>query len=57
MLDIQITRTTAPKPLPDPDKLVFGRTFTDHMFLSPSKRVWFGEEAQRSAADIRPQAG
>ena len=33
MLDIQITRTTAPKPLPDPDKLVFGRTFTDHMFL------------------------
>ncbi|MFG6352405.1 MAG: branched-chain amino acid aminotransferase, partial [Oscillospiraceae bacterium] len=33
MLDIKITRTTDPKPLPDPDKLVFGKTFTNHMFL------------------------
>ena len=33
MLDIQITRTADPKPLPDPDTLEFGKTFTDHMFL------------------------
>ena len=33
MLDIKITRTTQPKPLPDPDTLKFGKTFTDHMFL------------------------
>ena len=34
MLDIKITRTEQPKPLPeDPNKLVFGKTFTDHMFL------------------------
>jgi len=28
-----ITRTTAPKQKPDPDKLLFGKTFTDHMFI------------------------
>ena len=33
MLDIKITRADALKPLPDPDTLVFGKTFTDHMFL------------------------
>ena len=33
MLDIKITRAETPKPQPDPDTLVFGRTFTDHMFL------------------------
>lgn len=33
MLDIQITRAQTLKPQPDPDTLVFGRTFTDHMFL------------------------
>ncbi len=34
MLDIKITRTEQPKPLPqDPNKLAFGKTFTDHMFL------------------------
>lgn len=33
METIQITKTTAPKALPDPSKLVFGKTFTDHMFL------------------------
>lgn len=27
-----VTRTTNPKPKPDPDKLVFGTVFTDHMF-------------------------
>ena len=26
-------KTTSPKPKPDPDTLVFGRAFTDHMFL------------------------
>ncbi len=33
MLDIKITRTDSPKPHPDPNTLVFGKTFTDHMFL------------------------
>ncbi len=33
MLDIKITRAEALKPQPDPDTLVFGKTFTDHMFL------------------------
>ena len=33
MLDIKFTPAAEPKPLPDPDTLVFGRTFTDHMFL------------------------
>ena len=33
MLDISFTSTPNPKPLPDPDTLVFGKTFTDHMFL------------------------
>ena len=31
--EFQITRTTNFKPKPDPDKLMFGKTFTDHMFL------------------------
>lgn len=30
---IPVTRAHPLKPLPDPDALVFGRTFTDHMFL------------------------
>ena len=29
MLDIKITPAQALKPQPDPDKLVFGKTFTD----------------------------
>ena len=33
MLDIKITRAQTLKSRPDPDKLVFGKTFTDHMFL------------------------
>ena len=33
MADIKITLTKERKPLPDPDTLVFGKTFTDHMFL------------------------
>lgn len=33
MLDIKITPAQALKPQPAPDKLVFGKTFTDHMFL------------------------
>lgn len=33
MLDIMITRAETLKPQPDPDTLVFGKTFTDHMFL------------------------
>ena len=33
MLDIKITRAEALKPQPDPDTLVFGKTFTDHMVL------------------------
>lgn len=33
MEEIQIQRCESLKPLPDPDTLVFGRTFTDHMFL------------------------
>ena len=33
MADIKITLAETRKPLPDPDTLVFGTTFTDHMFL------------------------
>ena len=33
MADIKITLAETRKPLPDPDTLVFGKTFTDHMFL------------------------
>jgi len=33
MEDIKITLAQERKPLPDPDTLVFGKTFTDHMFL------------------------
>ena len=32
MLDIKITRTTAPKAKPDESNLGFGKKFTDHMF-------------------------
>ena len=32
-MNITITRTTAPKVKPDPEKLGFGKNFTDHMFL------------------------
>ncbi len=28
-----VTRNTNPKPKPNPDELVFGRQFTDHMFI------------------------
>ncbi len=33
MQEITITRSTELKPKPDPAKLVFGKVFTDHMFL------------------------
>ncbi len=33
MLDIKVTKTTAPKPKPDQDHLGFGSFYTDHMFL------------------------
>ncbi len=33
MADIKITLSAERKPRPDPDTLVFGKTFTDHMFL------------------------
>lgn len=33
MLDIKITQTPQPKSLPDPNTLVFGKIFSDHMFL------------------------
>ena len=33
MLDIKVTRAAQGKPLPDPDTLMFGKLFTDHMFL------------------------
>ena len=33
MLDIQLTRAAQGKPRPDPASLVFGKLFTDHMFL------------------------
>ena len=32
-MEITITKNPNPGTLPDPSKLVFGRTFTDHMFL------------------------
>lgn len=33
MLDIKITKTTAPKAKPQTEKLGFGKIFTDHMFI------------------------
>ncbi|MCD7947226.1 MAG: branched-chain amino acid aminotransferase [Oscillospiraceae bacterium] len=33
MTQFPITKTSCPKPKPDPNTLVFGKTFTDHMFL------------------------
>ena len=33
MLDIKITKTTAPKARPDESKLGFGKQFSDHMFI------------------------
>ena len=33
MADIKITLADTRKPIPDPDTLVFGKTFSDHMFL------------------------
>jgi len=33
MLDIKITKTTAPREKPDESKLGFGKIFTDHMFV------------------------
>ncbi|MCI8595053.1 MAG: branched-chain amino acid aminotransferase [Oscillospiraceae bacterium] len=33
MQEIQVKRTTAPKSKPDPATLLFGKQFTDHMFL------------------------
>ena len=33
MKEYPVQRAAALKPLPDPDMLVFGKTFTDHMFL------------------------
>ena len=39
MLDIKITKTSAPKPRPtDETKLGFGKIFTDHMFLMDYSR-------------------
>ena len=32
-MEIKITKTTNPKPLPDESKLGFGSIFTDHMFI------------------------
>lgn len=37
-MNITITRTTTPKVKPDPEKLGFGRHFTDHMFLMDYNR-------------------
>jgi len=33
-MDIQIQLSKNPKPKPDPETLVFGRNFTDHMFIA-----------------------
>ncbi|HAI52512.1 MAG: branched-chain amino acid aminotransferase [Limnochordia bacterium] len=32
-MEITLVKTTKPKPKPDPEKLGFGRVFTDHMFI------------------------
>ena len=43
-LDIALTRTTAPKALPDERQLGFGRYFTDHMYRADwdKARGWHG---------------
>ena len=33
MLNIKVTKTTAPKAKPDENNLGFGKIFTDHMFV------------------------
>lgn len=32
-MEIKLTQNTSPSPKPDPDKLGFGKLFTDHMFI------------------------
>ena len=41
--DFTISKTTAPKPKPEPDTLTFGRDFTDHMFVMDycPEKGWF----------------
>ncbi len=41
MLDIKITKTTAPKEKPK-GNLGFGRIFTDHMFVMDYTQEWVG---------------
>ena len=33
MTQLKITKVTNPKPIPDPNTLVFGHSFSDHMFI------------------------
>jgi len=33
-MDIRVELTNRPKPKPDPESLVFGKVFTDHMFIA-----------------------
>lgn len=46
---LKITKTTSPKPVPDPSKLVFGHTFTDHMLA-----VEWTKENGWAVPEIRP---
>ena len=48
-MEINIRLTNNPKPKPDPDTLVFGKAFTDHMFIAEYEagKGWY-------QADIMP---
>ena len=47
MLDIKVTKTTAPKAKPDEKHLGFGNHYTDHMFIMDYTRgPWAGTRAR-----------
>ena len=66
MLEIKVTRAAQGKPHPDPDTLVFGKLFTDHMFLMDyhTSQGWhdprivpYGPLSLRDSRPTAPQRG
>ena len=54
MLDIKVTKTTAPKAKPDEKHLGFGNHYTDHMFIMDytEGRGWHSLRIEPSPASI-----
>lgn len=48
MLDIKVTKTTAPKAKPDEKHLGFGNHYTDHMFIMDYRGPWLALAAHRA---------